>query len=209
MGVGTLLSASLTRTALILAPAIGIATITQSILKNNALSFRQVLLASVLAGILTLIFALLRTNDGNSWRFEILRNIPDEIKLGIKGGVGALLSSVAVQNFQDLTVKGAPYEKATTPLLWISILSVALLFGCDLMLKYVDKRLSDKTRPSSSSIEMQRWVYRSATVITGLFMALVGSQLGDWNQQMARRRQCSGSYRLRFSARRRQSLATS
>jgi xanthine/uracil/vitamin C permease (AzgA family) len=85
MGVGTLLSASLTRTALILAPAIGIATITQSILKNNALSFRQVLLASVLAGILTLIFALLRTNDENSWRFEILRNIPDEIKLGIKG----------------------------------------------------------------------------------------------------------------------------
>lgn len=177
MALGTLISGHLSRTALVLAPAIGMTLIMQKVVSEGILSYRQALFASVVAGILSVLFAL-RSESGKSLRFHILSNIPGEIKLGIKSGVGALLATQALENFSELTGPMAPYAAATETVLALWVGAVFILLLSDLKLRVLPST-DGGAKPDIGSALM-RWVCLSATAIVGLLLAWVGWGVGNW-----------------------------
>ena len=101
MALGTMLSAMRTGTGLVVAPAIGMASIA-STTSPETLSTTQLLWATCFAG-LTAMWLSQPSLDGKpSIRQTFLNNLPRPVKVGVRGGVGALLATVAVEGVQDV-----------------------------------------------------------------------------------------------------------
>jgi xanthine/uracil/vitamin C permease (AzgA family) len=175
MAVGTLLSGSLTGTALLLAPAIGMTALIQQAVDAHNISYQQTLFASFGAGVVSLIFTLVRPGayGGRSLRFMILANIPEEVKAGIRGGVGALLATQAVENFSELTRADAAYHfpGLLVTICWAT--SFLILLCCSLILAAAERKKAELA-------PRRRLLLVSASALVCIALALVGWFAGRW-----------------------------
>jgi xanthine/uracil/vitamin C permease (AzgA family) len=101
--IGTMLGTLLSGMSLIVAPAVGMATIfasTQAHDDKSAafMSPYQFLLSAALAGSICLLLSIWKHDDTLSKRMAILNDIPPQIRQGVKAGVGTLLAASAVEN---------------------------------------------------------------------------------------------------------------
>jgi len=179
MSIGTLLSGLLSRTALVLAPAIGMTLILQKVASAGMMSYRLTLFAAAVAGAISLLFVRVRWK-GKSIRYRILTSIPDEIKTGIKGGVGALLATEAIDNFNLLTASDAPFSSGHGSNMVLScwVIGALVLLAGDLWLHRLKTR--EKFGIGGRSDRYQTFLCLSATVIVGLILAYIGDIVGHW-----------------------------
>lgn len=101
MAIGTFLSAKFTKAGLVVAPGIGIVTFfTQT--ASTTISNRQFLFAAFLAAVVAFLLSVRKhKTNGFSYRQVFLDRIPSPVKIGIRGGIGALLAAVAIYGLKD------------------------------------------------------------------------------------------------------------
>lgn len=97
MAVGTLTNAFVTNTSLVVAPAVGMATFASDT-SIDTISTAEFLIAAAMASALAFLLSHWKPHGRASARKEILDRIPNPIKMGVRGGIGALLAAAAVHN---------------------------------------------------------------------------------------------------------------
>jgi adenine/guanine/hypoxanthine permease len=121
IAIGCLLSALLTRTPFVIAPAVGMAALLQAS-TTPSFSWQQGLLSFAAAGVAALVLSLMGDK-----RRAVLDSLPEEIRLGISGGVGAILVTSAwdqVKATSALSEAQKPYM-----ILTFGLALLILLFG--------------------------------------------------------------------------------
>jgi hypothetical protein len=106
MAIGTAISAKTTATGLLVAPAVGMVVFFQKT-GRETISSSEFLLACLLAGLIALWLSRPKENK-LSLRQTFLDNIPSPVKVGVRGGIGALLATAAVEN---LDLSNASYSR--------------------------------------------------------------------------------------------------
>ena len=100
MAISTALSARATGTGLVVAPGVGMALFVSQTVQSGT-PIGQLLLAAIIAGGVSIIFCI-KSKDPKrphiSYRQKFLDGIPLPVKIGVRGGIGALLASVALDN---------------------------------------------------------------------------------------------------------------
>ena len=175
MGLGAIVSGLLSRTGLLLAPAIGMSALIQQAISTRSIEYKQALLAALFAGFIGLVCSAVSVS-GKSLRFWILTSIPEEVKAGIRGGVGALLATQAIENFSELTRCNEAYFNLGTQNLLLALWAGAFLalFCCDLKLR-MHQRAGAKALSQTATLALV-----GATALTGIVMVISGWLIGDW-----------------------------
>lgn len=168
MAIGTLLNAWRTGTSLIVAPAVGMAGFVAS--TGDTTNISVMLLATLMASIVA---ALISRSHGDkpSWRQEFLNNIPRPVKVGVRGGIGALLASAAVENAREI-VKDHPGMPSLVSMV-LFVVGVLLLLWVDLK-KDVLESTPVRQRPRNWKVRLLGFASLNFLVPIFIILILVG-----------------------------------
>lgn len=141
MGAGTLFSAYRTQTGLIIAPAIGVASFAGAT-SIDTINTPQLLIATFVAGSIALLLSRPRKGS-KSLRQEFLNALPRPVKLGVRGGVGALLAITAVHQVREI---GETHRQLYPEIVWLFVAAVFCLLVSDLLQSKIEQQ-SNTGRP--------------------------------------------------------------
>jgi uncharacterized protein YacL len=128
MAVGTLLSAQKTGTGLVLAPAVGMAIIASET-PISTITTVQFLWAAFIAGLIAQWLSQPGPKGAPSLRQQFLNSLPRPVTAGVRGGVGALLASVAVHEVQKVaSIRGELFRSVVL----MFVVGVAVLLVSEL-----------------------------------------------------------------------------
>ncbi len=183
MAIGTFLSASLTKTGLIVAPAVGVV----SFLKQTSLttiSNAQFLLATLLAGSIAIWLSLPRRGGKPSRRQEFLDGIPIPVKVGVRGGVGVLLAGASVHGMNEVHERfpdsiNGHYSTIYQISIIVFALSVGALLISEMQQQKLEKKLkSEQDRLLKGLVAIGLLILRSVYIIIPLIILTVFYRLG-------------------------------
>lgn len=100
--IGNLRGSFVTRTGLMIAPAIGISAFVKNYVQQSDgnLDWRHAMLACAIAG-----FLVLLTSKFTDWRERIVTDMPESVRKGATAGIGALLVKEGFDLFKNATEK--------------------------------------------------------------------------------------------------------
>jgi putative Ca2+/H+ antiporter (TMEM165/GDT1 family) len=162
MALGTLLSARLTGTGLIVAPAVGMASIVKDT-SPHTINTTQFLLATVFAGLIATWLSIPRREGAPSLRQVFLNNLPRPVQVGVRGGVGALLAAAAIHGVQE--VKEIQSGRLYSVAVIMFVISVIVLLISEITQRKLERRAS---RSNAISLRIAFIVARAAYVLVPL-----------------------------------------
>ncbi|MEQ8651405.1 MAG: hypothetical protein RIC87_02965 [Kiloniellales bacterium] len=94
--LGNILSARITGTGLIIAPAVGISAFFADFVANTRLTWEYAMLGTLVAGLLICVISFF-----TDWRQQIIDSLPPPVRKATKAAIGALLVSAGLDIYRD------------------------------------------------------------------------------------------------------------
>lgn len=177
MSIGTLVSALITRTGLLVAPGIGMASFVAASI-SESITVVNFLFATLIAGLIALAMSISRT-DKCSYRQIFLDKVPPPIKVAIRGGIGILLASTAIETVNELHrecprihhIHGRPYDLT---LIVCVILLVLAILGILFLDMWHEKLKKDIHKTNNASLIIPRIIQMLLPAILFIVLYLFG-----------------------------------